>query len=256
MLNTRMRDKLNKKQPVFGSFVKINEPRLIEAHGRAGFDYVILDAEHGTYTFHEAENLIRAADIVGMSSVIRVPDCTEYSILHGLDVGAGGVQIPSLTDIDIARFGAQFAKYYPRGNRGMSFDQRSADYGNVNVTEYMAHANANSLLIYQVEKVEMVDQIEELCKIEQLDVIFIGPGDLSQSLGKPGQMDAPEVKEAIKYVCEVGLANNKIVGTIVMDPSGFKEYIDMGMLYMSIGTDMVLFNKALRDTAKSFDEFR
>jgi 4-hydroxy-2-oxoheptanedioate aldolase len=256
MTNTKMIDKLRKKQPVFGTFVKINEPRLIESFGRAGFDYVILDAEHGTYNFHELENMIRAADIVNMSTVVRVPDCTEYSILHSLDVGAGGVQVPSLRDINIAKYGTQFSKYYPKGIRGMSVDQRSADYGFHRPPEYFRYANDNTLLIYQVETKEMVDQIEELCKIDLVDIIFIGPGDLSQSLGKPGQMNAPEVQDAIKYVCQVCLAHNKIVGTIVMDPSGFRKYLDMGMLYMSISTDMILFNKAIKDTAQSFEQFR
>jgi 4-hydroxy-2-oxoheptanedioate aldolase len=256
MTNSKMIDKLKKKLPVFGTFVKINEPRLIESFGRAGFDYVILDAEHGTYTFHECENMIRAAEIVNMSTIVRVPDCTEYSILHALDVGAGGVQVPSLRDINIAKFGAQFSKYYPRGIRGLSMDQRSADYGFHKPPEYFRYANDNTLLVYQVETKEMVDQIEELCKIDLVDVLFIGPGDLSQSLGRPGQMDAPEVEDAIKYVCEVGLAHNKIVGTIVIDPSRFRKYIDMGMLYMSIGTDMILFNRAIKDTAQSFEQFR
>jgi 4-hydroxy-2-oxoheptanedioate aldolase len=251
-----MVDKLRKKQPVFGTFVKINEPRLIESFGRAGFDYVILDAEHGTYNFHELENVIRAADIVNMSTIVRVPDCTEYSILHGLDVGAGGVQVPSLRDINIAKFGAQFSKYYPRGIRGMCMDQRSADYGFNKPQDYFKYANDNTLLVYQVETKEMVDQIEEFCRIDLVDVVFIGPGDLSQSLGKPGQMNAPEVEDAIKHICKVCLEHKKIVGTIVMDPSGFRKYLDMGMLYMSISTDMILFNRAIKDTALSFEQFR
>jgi 4-hydroxy-2-oxoheptanedioate aldolase len=251
-----MIDKLRKKQPVFGTFVKINEPRLIESFGRAGFDYVILDAEHGTYNFHELENMIRAADIVNMSTVVRVPDCTEYSILHALDVGAGGVQVPSLRDINIARFGAQFSKYYPQGIRGMCADQRSGDYGFNDRLEYCRYANDNTLLIYQIETKEMVNQVEELCEIGIVDMVFIGPFDLSQSLGKPGQTSAPEVEAAIKHVCKVCLEHNKIVGTIVMDPSHFKKYLDMGMLYMSIGTDMRLFNKVIKETAQSFEQFR
>jgi 4-hydroxy-2-oxoheptanedioate aldolase len=256
MTNTKMADKLRKGQPVFGTFVKINEPRLIESFGRAGFDYVILDAEHGTYNFHELENMIRAADITNLSTVVRVPDCTEYSILHSLDVGAGAVQVPSLRDMTIAKSGVRFSKYYPQGIRGMCRDQRSGDYGFNVPSEYYSYANKNTLLIYQVETKEMVDQIEELCKIDLVDAIFIGPADLSQSLGKPGQMNAPEVEDAIQHVCKVCLANNKIVGTIVMDPSGFRKYINMGMLYMSISTDMHIFNKALKETAKSFEQFR
>lgn len=256
MLNTRMKDKLRKGIPVFGTFVKVNSPRLIELYGHAGFDYVILDAEHGTYTFSEAENLVRAADSVNLSTILRIPDCTEASVLHGLDLGAGGVQIPSLTDVNVARYGAQFSRYYPDGSRGLSLDQRSANYGMVQAAEYFRHANDNVTLVMQVEKKEMVDQIEELCKIPQLDVIFIGPGDLSQSLGKPGEYSAPEVQEAIRYVCEVGLRHGKYVGTIAMNSAQIKQYLDMGMLYMSIGTDLMIFGRALKETAKAFEPYR
>lgn len=261
MLNTHMKDKLRRGKPVFGTFVKENSPRLIELYGRAGFDYVILDGEHGAFSLSEAENMVRAADSVNMSSILRIPDCTEASVLHGLDIGAGGVQIPSLVDVEVARYGAQFSRYYPLGNRGMSVDQRSADYGMAMTagylaTDYFKHANENVSLVLQVEKKEMVNQIEELCKIPQLDIIFIGPGDLSQSLGKPGQMDDPEVQEAIKHVCEVGLHYKKIVGTIVMNPSQFKKYIDMGMLYMSISTDFMIYGKAIKELAKGFEQYK
>lgn len=256
MLNTHMKDKLRRGKPVFGTFVKENSSRLIELYGRAGFDYVILDAEHGAFSLSEAENMVRAADSVNMSTILRIPDCTEASVLHGLDIGAGGVQIPSLVDVEVARFGAQFSRYYPLGNRGLSLDQRSGDYGMAKAAEYFKHANENVSLVLQVEKKEMVDQVEELCKIPQLDIIFIGPGDLSQSLGKPGQMDDPEVQEAIKHVCEVGLHYKKIVGTIVMNPSQLKKYIDMGMLYMSISTDFMIYGKAIKEVAKGFEQFK
>lgn len=256
MTNRKMVEKLRKGKPVFGSFVKVDEPRLIESFGHAGFDYVIFDAEHGTYNFSQLENMVRTADGVGMSSVIRVPDCTEHSILHGLDVGAGGVQVPSLRDIEVAKYGAQFSKYYPLGVRGMCGDQRASDYGFQDMKSYFQYANENSLLIYQVETKEMVDQIEELCKIDLVDVLFIGPGDLSQAYGCPGQSDAPIVQEAIRHVCRVGLEHNKIVGTFAMDDAGMRRYLDMGMLYMSYGTDMLLFNRCLRDIAAGFEQYR
>ncbi len=256
MTNKKMVDRLRAGKPVFGTFVKVNEPRLIECFGHAGFDYVILDAEHGTYSFHQLEGLVRAADCADLSTVIRVPDCTEYSVLHALDVGAGGVQIPSLREVETARYGAQFSKYYPLGIRGMCADQRANDYGFNDPQAYYRYANENTLCIAQVETAEMVEHIEELCALERIDALFIGPGDLSQALGKPGQMRCPEVMEAIRHVTKVGLRHGKIVGTIVMDPSELEQFLDMGMLYLSVGTDMVLFNRALRETAGFFDTYR
>lgn len=256
MTNNTMVKKIREGKPVFGSFVKVNEPRLIECFGRAGFDYVILDAEHGTYNFSQMENLIRAADITNMSTVIRVPDCTEHSILHALDAGAGAVQVPSLRDVEVTRFGAQFSKYYPKGIRGMCTDQRSNDYGFNDAGAYFKYANENTLFIPQVETLEMVNHVEELCELELVDGLFIGPGDLSQALGMPGKMRSPEVMEVIRHVTKVALNHGKFVGTIVMDPKDLDEFLDMGMLYMSVSTDMMLFNDVLTKTASYFDAYR
>ena len=257
MLNTHMKDTLRKGKPVFGTFLKCNSPALIETYGRAGFDFVILDAEHGTYTFSEAENLVRTADSVNLSSIIRIPDCTEASVLHGLDIGASGVQVPSLIRVEDARYGAQFSRYYPDGIRGLSFDQRSADYGMIpDIQGYMKHANANVSFIVQVEKKEMVERVEELCQIPQLDIIFIGPGDLSQSLGKPGQMGHPEVLAAIKHVTEVALKNNIYVGCITLEEKQVKEFVDMGMQYICWSTDMMMYAAAIRQAASIFSPYK
>lgn len=256
MTNNKIVEKLRARKPVFGTFVKVNEPRLIESFGRAGFDYVILDAEHGTYNFSQLENMIRAADSVDMSTVVRVPDCTEHSILHSLDVGAGAVQIPSLRDLDVARYGTQFTKYYPLGIRGLCTDQRANNYGFGDPGDFFRYANENTLCIPQVETLEMVKQVEDLCQLDRVDGLFIGPGDLSQAMGKPGQMRSPEVMEAIRYVTKVALKYGKFVGTIVMDPKDLDQFLDMGMLYMSVGTDMMIFNQALKQTASYFEAYR
>ena len=256
MLNTHMKDILRKGKPVFGTFLKCHSPALIETYGRAGFDFVILDAEHGTYTFSEAENLVRAAESVNMSSIIRIPDCTEASGIawpgDRRQRSPGPLRPGSRMPV-----GAQFSRYFPQGIRGLSFDQRSADYAmQADLQKYMQHANDNVSFIVQVEKKELVERVEELCRIPQLDIIFIGPGDLSQSLGKPGQMNHPEVLAAIKRVTEIALKNHKYVGCITLEEKQVKEFIDLGMQYICWSTDMLMYSAAIRQAARVFSPYQ
>ena len=102
----------------------------------------------------------------------------------------------------------------------------------------------------------MVRQTEELCELKLVDGIFIGPGDLSQAMGMPGQMMHPDVLDVIRHVTKIALKHGKFVGSIVMDPKDLDMFLDMGMLYMSVGTDMTLFKNALTQTAAYFDAFR
>ena len=118
MFNATTKRKLDSGGTVFGSFVKLDAPAVVELYGIAGFDFVILDAEHGCYTHAGIENMIRTCELMGMSSIIRTPDAGEANILHVLDSGASGIQVPSLRSAAEVREVIRKAKYWPLGERG------------------------------------------------------------------------------------------------------------------------------------------
>ncbi|QDX27704.1 aldolase [Sphingomonas suaedae] len=253
MFNSAVKRKLEAGETVFGSFFKVDSPAIAELYGLAGFDFLIVDAEHGCFTHGQIENLIRTCERMGMSSIIRTPDAQETNILHVLDSGASGIQVPSLKSAAEVRDLIRKAKYWPQGERGSARACRAAGYGTV--PDYETRANAETLVSVHVENKEMVEDIEALCAIPELDVVFIGPGDLSQSLGHPGNASHPDVVAAIDRVIEVA-AGRKHIGTVVGNAKALDSYVARGVHYIAWLSDLGMIRGALNGAAANFAPYR
>ena len=250
-----LKEKIKNKEVVIGMFTKFNNMTATELIGNAGFDFIIVDMEHANFSFYDLENIIRVADGCGMSSVVRTCYATKEDVLHSLDSGADGVQIPSLSTIEKAKEICMGTKYFPEGDRGASTTQRSSKYGCWDKEEpYFAFANRNSTVIVHVENKEMAANIEELCEIPQVDVVFIGPADLSQSLGKPGQLNDPEVVAVIEDVIERTLKAGKAVGIYVGTIAAAKKYVGLGVTYLAYGTDTVSTGLMFKGLKKEIEQ--
>lgn len=253
MFNGDVKRKLETGEIVFGSFVKLDAPAIVELYGIAGFDFVILDAEHGCYTHAGIENMIRTCERMGMSSVIRTPDAGEANILHVLDSGASGIQVPSLKSAAEVREVIRKAKYWPLGERGSARACRAAAYGTL--PDYEQRANRETLVSVHVENKEMVEDIEALCAVDELDVLFIGPGDLSASLGHPGDAAHPDVVAAIDRVIEVA-AGRKHIGTVVANAAQLESYVARGVHYIAWLSELGMLRGALNAAASNFKAYR
>lgn len=253
MFNGEVKRKLEAGEIVFGSFVKLDAPAIVELYGIAGFDFVILDAEHGCYTHAGLENMIRTCERMGMSSVVRTPDAGEANILHVLDSGASGIQVPSLKSAADVREVIRMAKYWPLGERGSARACRAAAYGTL--PDYEQRANRETLVCVHVENKEMVEDIEALCAVDELDVLFIGPGDLSASLGHPGDAAHPDVVAAIDRVIEVA-AGRKHIGTVVANAAQLESYVARGVHYIAWLSELGMLRAALNNAASNFKAYR
>lgn len=250
-----LRERILNKEVVIGMFYKFNSQAIVEMVGNAGFDFIIVDTEHSNYSSYDVEGLIRAAECVDMSTVIRIREAISEDVLHALDSGADGVQIPSITSIETAKDVCNSSKYYPEGNRGLSTNQRAAMYSGWNKeVPYIEYSNKNSLVVVHVENKDMADRVDELLEIPQLDVIFVGPSDLSQSMGKPGQVNDSEVVAVIEQVFKKTLAKGKAVGIYCGTPAAIKKYVDLGATYIAYGSDVTAMVGALKDLKKAADE--
>jgi len=247
--------KLLEGRRIYGPFVKINSPAIVEMLGLAGFDFAIIDCEHSFFTYAEVENMIRAAYSVGLSAVVRVPSAAEEHILHALDSGASGVQIPGLSTADEVKEAVACAKYFPQGKRGLSLAQRSAKFGFGDKSTYFEASNKAALVVVHIENKEMVEQIEEVCQIPGLDVLFLGPGDLSQSFGKPGELRAPEVIAAVEKSFSVAARYKKEVGIYVGNADDLKRYTTMGARYLAWQSDVAIFGSALREARSLLSQY-
>jgi 4-hydroxy-2-oxoheptanedioate aldolase len=253
VFNADVKRRLAAGGTVFGSFLKVDSPQIVELFGLSGFDFLIVDAEHGCFTHSQIENIIRTSERMGMSTVIRTPDAAEANLLHVLDSGASGIQVPSLRSAEEVREVIQRAKYWPLGTRGSARACRAAGYGTM--PDYEARANADTLVAVHVENREMVEDIEALCEIEALDVLFIGPGDLSASYGHPGNASHPEVAAAIDRVIEVA-KGRKHIGTVVANAAQLESYSARGVRYFAWLNDLGLMRGALNAAAANFATYR
>lgn len=256
VINSLIKRRLENDEPVFGTFVKFASPNLVEMIGMSGFDFIIIDSEHANLTHGEIEELIRAAQLVGMAAIVRTADAGEANILHALDSGASGIQVPSLSSAEEARAVVRRAKYHPIGERGWAPGCRAGDYAFTLPKTYIERANRDTTIAVHVENARMAADIEALCQVDHLDVAFIGTGDLSQSLGYPGEAEHPEVQKVVDRVIDACKRAGKHFGMVASNPDALKQAVERGSRYIAWQSDMVMYKNALKNAADRFAPFR
>ena len=235
---------------VVGPFSKSSDPAFIEIMGHADFDFVVLDLEHGPNTVQSLQNLIRAALVTGLFPMVRVKSHNPSSIPEVLDVGAGGIQAPNISCKTDAEEVVRAARFAPLGMRGVCRFVRAADYSSLDRYEYFARSNT-TLIVLQLEGVEALRNVREILSVPGVDIIFIGPYDLSQSLGVPGDVENPRVTEAMRGIVEDCLAQGVVVGTFVDTIEQARRWRAAGVKYLCYSVDVGLFTEKCRETVRS-----
>jgi len=233
-----LKEALQDGKVVFGPFLKFTDPAVVEIMGFAGFDFVIIDAEHGPISMESAQNMIRAAESVKITPIIRVGNNDEALILRALDIGAQGIEIPQINSKPDAVRAVKSVKYSPQGERGVCRYVRAANYSSMDKFKYFESANNETMIIAHIEGVEGISNLDEILSVPGIDVIFIGPYDLSQSLGIPGQVNHSLVVEKMKEVVTKCRENNIAVGTFADDVETAKSWVSLGVQYMSFSVDV------------------
>ena len=242
------REKL--KTQAVGIFSKTSDPAFIEIMGYAGLDYVIIDLEHGPNTIQTAQNLIRAAQAAEIFPIIRVKEGCESVMGEALDIGAGGLQIPQITTKAEAEAVINRVKFHPNGQRGVCRFVRAADYSAKDRFEYFKDAN-KSIIILQIEGKDGIENIDDILSVSGIDVIFVGPYDLSQSLGLTGQVDHPLVEEKMLEIAKKCREKNITAGTFTDTPENAEKWRNNGVKYISYSVDTGIFYNAVSDLVKS-----
>lgn len=234
-----------------GPFMIGTDPAFVEAVGRAGYDFVLLDMEHGTTTFETLPHLIRAANVAGVCPVVRVPRGTDIWIDQALDVGAGAVMIPQIDTAEQARAAVSAAKFSPIGTRGTCRFVRSAGFGAVPGSEYFSKVQ-DTVVILQAEGRKAVENLDEIMDVPGIDVIFVGPYDLSSSLGHMGEIDHPEVIACIKEIIAKGKEKGVKIGCFADTVEGGKKWRDLGVKFIGYSCDTYLFYQKASEDVASF----
>ncbi len=231
-----MKVKMLAGEPVAGAIISAADEQLVEVLGLAGFDYVMIDCEHGHMSVRECETLVRACEAVGITSVVRVPHNSPDMILRHLDTGAQGIVIPQVNSADDARRAVNAVYYHPIGERGLA-GTRAADYGLTrSLAEYTVDANRELVVIALIENVRAIDELEEILKVEGLTAVTIGPADLSQSLGHPGGRNHPDVEAAIDRIITMAIDAGVPVGINTSTGAEARAARERGCLQTSVSS--------------------
>jgi 4-hydroxy-2-oxoheptanedioate aldolase len=223
-----------------GLFVMIPAPAIVEMAGHAGFDFVILDTEHGAAPPDVVEHLLRAAETAGTTAIVRVTQNDRGLILRALDAGAQGILVPHVVTAADAQAAVAAAKYPPEGVRGLATTARAGRHGFATVAQHIERSNRETLVALQIEDAAAIPQVETIAAVPGVDVLFIGPTDLSVSMGHPGQADHPAVQEAVATVCKAARSANREIGYFVRDVQAAHAKIASGMRFVTFSSTTVI----------------
>jgi 4-hydroxy-2-oxoheptanedioate aldolase len=227
------KEKIKAGETAYGVFVPLWSPTIVEVLGLIGFDFAIFDAEHGPMGVESCEHMVRAADSVNITPIIRVAMNIQQNILRYLDIGALGVHLPLINTKVDAENVVRAVKYPPEGKRGLAA-VRAANYGLTgSLGDYVREANRELLITIAVETMQAVDNLKDILSVADLDVVFIGPTDLSSAMGYTGQMNHPNVQKMIEYLVGEIRAAGKAAGTIAYDLDTLRKCQERGFQYIA-----------------------
>ncbi len=236
----RTKAKLKRGETVFGCFVRYPDPSLVEMLAPLGWDFVVLESEHGRLDPRACENMVRAAELNGITPIVRVTTNSPSIILRFLDTGAQGIIVPQVNSAAEAKRAVAAIKFHPQGNRGLS-GSRAADYAQGRpFGEYVRQANEEILVVLYVETAEAVRQLPKILAVEGVDVVNVGRTDLSHSLGAPGQPEHPKMRQCLQEIL-AGVGNSKVaLGIMAANARAAQQWRARGARYISINLESLL----------------
>ncbi len=249
-----LKKKLTEGKCVIGTFVNLYDPAITEILGLAGFDFIVIDTEHSSLLYHEVEAIIRAADVVGLSVIVRTGDGSRIPILKALDSGADGVLVPMVSSGSQAFEASQNAHYPPNGRRGLASSTRAVRYGFRNKESYIEESNANTLVAVQIETQDAVDHADEIAGTSGVDILFIGPSDLSMSLQTMNDPTNEKMEKAVQKIISAAGAHGKKLGTFVNSEAQLNEALSRGMQFILWGTTVGFLASSAKNTIATWEK--
>lgn len=247
---SRVLDLLRKGETVFSFKTNFTCARSTEVMALAGFDCVWACMEHVPTDYSELEKIIMSVQATGSDVMVRVPRGSYSDMIKPLELDAAGILVPHVLSAADARQIARTVRFYPVGRRPADGGNSDGRYGFLPFAEYIKFANENRFVCIQIEDVEAVPELDEICSVEGIDGIFFGPGDYSQSVGVPGEIFHPEVVRVRKLVAETARRHGKFSAT-VGGPQNWKELAAEGFQFINLGSDVTTLRLACENVIKA-----
>lgn len=241
-----LKNKLKRNQLSIGSWITLAHPAIAEIMADAGFDWLVVDLEHSVLTIREAEELIRIIELKGVTPLVRLTSLDENQIKRVMDAGAHGIIVPMVNTAVEATNAVASVKYPPVGKRSIGL-ARAQGYGTT-FQKYREWLDNKAVVIVQVEHIDAVNNLEDILKVPSIDGYFIGPYDLSASMGLPGQFDHPDMVAAIERIRQVGSALGKPGGLHIVEPDiiQLEKRIKEGFKFIAYSLDTRMLDTTCR----------
>ena len=245
-----LRGRLERGDVTVGSWLQLADESLCEMMATSGFDWLCVDREHTTISTSEMGRLIRVASLAGCPALVRLPDSSPAEAKKALDAGAVGVIVPMVCSVDDAERAVSASHYPPRGHRGVGL-ARAQRYG-VGFDEYRTQVAPRTLVVVQIEHVDAVDRLEDILAVDGVDGFFVGPYDLSASLGAPGDFEHPAFLDALAHIDKVRRGSDKLAGRHVVEPDfdRLEAVCADGYRFVAFASDMLLFSHTLASVSE------
>lgn len=248
MRSNRFLAALSEDVPQIGLWVNFSDPAAVEIAASSGFDWLLIDNEHGPRALDTTVTNILSAQVHQTPAIVRARSPQDIGPL--LDAGCQSLLIPMVETPEQAQTLTRACEFPPHGTRGVSSQTRAGSWGNDRA--YLAQARTEICLIVQIESAAGVENVEAILDVEGIDAVFVGPADLAATLGHLGDPGHPEVREAVQQVSHAAQARGKPLGTLTRDADSAKDYLERGFAFVGVGTDTAVFSQSLRDLRGNF----
>ena len=250
-----LKKRLSDREITIGSWLTLSDPSIAEIMAKSGFDWLVLDMEHGALSFSQAQEIIRVVDLCGAVPLVRVMENNRDLIKRFMDAGSHGVVVPLINSKEDAEKAVSAVKYSPVGTRGVGLSR--AQFYSLDFEVYRKWNQENSIVIVQIEHIDAVENLEAIMSTEGVDGFIIGLYDLSGSVGCPGNFDDSRVQEALMEIYRKSMEKDYLIGQHIVkpDPAEARDKIETGVRFLGFGVDFLFLGESCRSSVKKIRAF-
>ena len=242
-------------ETLIGCWLNLGSSLTSEIVGMSGFDWVLIDIEHGSGSGAQVLQQLQALEHTPAATFVRVESYQRQRFHRVLDLGTEGIMCPRIKTLEEAQQAAKAIRYPPDGIRGVARMVRATNFGS-NFDEYYANQKKNLVLIVQIETEEILNCLDSVAAIDEIDVLFVGPMDLSMALGVFGQPDHPKFVDALKATADAAVNEGKAAGILLQNPEEFQRYYELGFRFIACGSDSTFVRNGACKTAERLNELK
>ena len=243
------RERLAKGETVFGCGLQVyRSPEITRTFAAAGFDYVFIDMEHGSFDLETVHDMIIASNAAGITPIVRVAELLYSLVCRLLDQGAQGIILPRVEDPKLLEEALSWMRFPPEGKRGYGVNPTMIDYESRSFNDIMAHQNLNTLSVVQFETITAMERADDLLSLKGVNIAMVGPADLSIALGVPGQLDHPLLVSTVDALIEKCNRHGVVPGIQTRGVAMSKFWAERGMRFVGAAAEHVLLLEKCRES--------